>query len=60
MSEQTYTITEAQRDDIMTLLQWAEWCIYEHERRGDVDMSDEVARLCRVWDAVNLMDPDER
>ena len=53
-----YEITDYDRDQIMRMLQWAEWALAEHVRRGvDVDFSDEKRDLSELWDHIATMEP---
>jgi len=58
MSEQTYTITEAQRIDVLDLLDLVEWALMEHHARG-IKMPEDHERWARTWDALAAMAPDE-
>lgn len=52
-----YEITEYDRSQIMSMLQWAEWAIHEHIHRGEVDMSDEKREWAELWDHFATMEP---
>jgi len=52
-----YEITEYDRSQIMSMLQWAEWAIHEHIHRGEVDMSDEKREFSELWDHFATMEP---
>lgn len=52
-----YEINEHDRDQIMHMLEWAEWAINEHVQRGDVDMSDEKRDMGALWDRIAMLEP---
>lgn len=52
-----YEITEYDRQQIMHMLEWAEWAINEHIHRGEVDMSAEKRDMARLWDHIATMRP---